>query len=123
MKKFLLVLTCIVSFLLAGAQTYHVQELLEGDTTGYVIEKDSVDFNPNDLLKTTVILCPDSLSVSDHKGWIEKTTEKCETLKPLTYDPKEDLTSGTFRWQGNLIFITLWQEDKKWKISFIEYPM
>ena len=122
MKKLLLILVCLISLSLS-AQTYHVQELLEGDTTGYVIERDSVDFNPADILKTTVVLCPDSLSELDHKSWIEKTTEKCETLKPLTYDPKEDLTSGTFKWQGNLIFITLWQEDKKWKISFIEYPM
>lgn len=122
MKKLLLVLFCLISLSLS-AQTYHVQELLEEDSLGYVIERDSVDFNPNDLLKTTVILCPDSLSELDHKNWIEKTTKKCETLKPLTYDPKEDLTSGTFKWQGNVIFITLWQENKKWKISFIEYPM
>lgn len=105
------------------AQTYHVPELLEGDSTGYVIEKDTVDFNLSDLLKTTVILCPDSLSIVDHKNWIKKTTENCETLKPLEYDPKEGLFNGTVKWQGNLIFITLWQEEKKWKISFIEYPM
>jgi hypothetical protein len=122
MKKFLLALFCLISLSL-GAQTYHVQELLEGDTTGYTIEKDSVDFNPNDLLKTTVILCPDSLSIVDHENWIKKTTGNCETLKPLEYDPKEGLFNGTVKWQGNLIFITLWQEEKKWKISFIEYPM
>ena len=60
MKKFLLMIVCLFSLTLS-AQTYHVQELLEGDTTGYVIEKDSVDFNPADILKTTVVLCPDSL--------------------------------------------------------------
>lgn len=122
MKNFLLALFCLVSFGLS-AQTYHVPELLEGDSTGYVIERDTVDFNPNDLLKTTVILCPDSLSIVDHENWIKKTTENCETLKPLEYDPKEGLFNGTVKWQGNLIFISLWQEEKKWKISFIEYPM
>lgn len=122
MKKLLLILVCLFSLTLS-AQTYHVQELLQEDSLGYVVEKDSVDFNPADILKTTVILCPDSLSKEDHINWIKKTTENCETLNPLKYDPKEDLTSGTVRWKGNLIFISLWQEDKKWKISFIEYPM
>ena len=121
MKKLFLVLFCLISLSL-GAQTYHVQEILT-DTVNYVIERDSVDFNPNDILKTTVILCPDSLSKEDHINWIKKTTKNCETLNPLKYDPKEDLMSGTVRWKGNLIFISLWQEDKKWKISFIEYPM
>ena len=122
MKKLLLILVCLFSLTLS-AQTYHVQELLQEDSLGYVVEKDSIDFNPADILKTTVVLCPDSLSKEDHLGWIEKTTEKCETLNPLMYDPKEDLTQGTFKWQGNLIFITLWEEEKHWKISFIEYPM
>ena len=121
MKKLFLVLFCLISLSLS-AQTYHVQEILT-DTVNYVIERDSVDFNPSDILKTTVILCPDSLSKEDHISWIKKTTENCETLNPLKYDPKEDLVSGTVRWKGNLIFISLWQEDKKWKISFIEYPM
>jgi len=121
MKKFFLVLFCLISLSLS-AQTYHVQEILT-DTVNYVIDRDSVDFNPNDILKTTVISCPDSLSKEDHINWIKKTTENCETLNPLKYDPKEDLMSGTVRWKGNLIFISLWQEDKKWKISFIEYPM
>ena len=123
MKKFLLVFACVFSFILTSAQTYHVSELLKNDSTGYVVQKDSIDYNPADLLKTTVILCPDSLSKEDHEVWIEKTTENCETLKPLTYDPKEDLTVKTVRWQRNLIFISLWEEEKTWKISFIEYPM
>jgi len=122
MKKLFLVLFCLISLSLS-AQTYHAQELLEGDTTSYVIERDSVDFNPIDILRTTVILCPDSLSIVDHESWINKTTENCEILKPLEFDPKEGLFNETVKWQGNLIFITLWQEDKKWKISFIEYPM
>ena len=122
MKKFLFILFCLISLSLS-AQTYHVPELLEDDSTGYVIERDTVNFNPDDLLKTTVILCPDSLSTVDHENWIKKTTENCETLKPLEYDPKEGLFNGTVKWQGNLIFISLWQEENKWKISFIEYPM